>query len=68
MKIPINTSKQLPSRGMVMIKGTMNGISYITPLEPDGKEGHWFELSETLMMGTGCYGRTDYVLPYRTNE
>lgn len=53
VKIPINTSKQLPSRGMVMIKGTMNGISFITPLEPDGKEGHWFELSENLMMELG---------------
>ncbi len=48
IKIPVNTSIHLPSRGMVMIQGTINGISFQAPLEPDGKESHWFELSDSL--------------------
>lgn len=53
IKIPLNSSKQLPSRGMVMIQGTINGFAFIVPAEPDGKGSHWFELSEELCKETG---------------
>lgn len=48
VKVPLNQSKELPSRGMVMGKITVNNIDFIVPLEPDGKGSHWFELSDTL--------------------
>lgn len=48
IKIPLSLSENLPSRGMVMVQGTMNDISFIVPLEPDGKGSHWFEVSDTL--------------------
>jgi len=48
IKIPMNASKQLPSRGMVMIQGMINEVPFFAPLEPDGKDSHWFELSDTL--------------------
>lgn len=48
VRIPLNISKELPSRGMVMIQGTINGISFTSPLEPDGKGGHWFDVSDIL--------------------
>lgn len=38
--IPLSTSKELPSRGMVMIQGIINNFSFIVPLEPDGKGSH----------------------------
>lgn len=48
IKFPKQLSEELPSRGMVMIKGTMNNINFETPLEPDGMGSHWFRVSETL--------------------
>ncbi|WP_283407500.1 YdeI/OmpD-associated family protein [Anoxynatronum buryatiense] len=49
LRIPANVSQQLPSRGMVMIQGTLNGFPFKIPLEPDGAGSHWF--------------RTDHLLP-----
>jgi len=53
VKIPSSSSEQLPSRGMVMIQGTINDISFKAPLEPDGKGSHWFELNDLLMADAG---------------
>lgn len=53
IKLPMNISKELPSRGMVMIQGTINETTFTAPLEPDGKESHWFEISETLAAEIG---------------
>lgn len=46
--IPLDSSTKLPSRGMVMIQGSINKIPFKVPLEPDGKGGHWFEVSKRL--------------------
>ena len=46
IRIPLSYSEKLPSRGMVMIQGTINEIPFIAPLEPDGKGSHWLELSD----------------------
>lgn len=51
LKLPRDASEKLPSRGMVMVKGTINGSSFQTPLEPDGKGGHWFRLDQTVLKG-----------------
>ena len=53
IKIPLSLSVELPSRGMVMVQGTMNGVSFQVPLEPDGKGSHWFELSDLLSEDVG---------------
>ena len=42
-------SAKLPSRGLVMAAGTLNGIAFTLPLEPDGKGGHWLEVPQDLM-------------------
>lgn len=48
LHLPTAASEQLPSRGMCMVKGTMNDVPFKTLLEPDGKYGqgikpsHWF--------------------------
>jgi len=53
IKIPLSSSEELPSRGMVMVQGILNGISFKAPLEPDGKGSHWLEVSEELRKEAG---------------
>lgn len=48
IRLPKNISKELPSRGMVMVEATINNIDFKVPLEPDGIGSHWFKVSETL--------------------
>jgi hypothetical protein len=45
IKLPLSSSEKLPSRGMIMIQGTMKDTPFKAPLEPDGKGSHWFEVS-----------------------
>ncbi len=49
IRFPKEISDQLPSRGMVMIEGTLNQIVFQAALEPDGLGSHWFELDEKLI-------------------
>lgn len=55
LHLPEEASSQLPSRGMTMVKGEINGVPFKTLLEPDGKYGpglkpsHWFKPSEDLL-------------------
>jgi hypothetical protein len=55
LRLPEDASEKLPSRGMTMVKGTINGIPFKTLLEPDGKYGpglkpsHWFAPSQKLL-------------------
>jgi hypothetical protein len=37
LRLPESASAKLPSRGRVMIEGTIKGFGFQTPLEPDGK-------------------------------
>ncbi len=46
LKLPLNISKELPSRGMVMIEGTINNVDFTSPLEPDGLGSHWLNISD----------------------
>src|SRR3972149_3086158 len=46
--LPKSASAKLPSRGMTMVKGTINGSPFQAALEPDGKGSHWFKVDEAL--------------------
>jgi hypothetical protein len=48
LKLPQSASSKLPSRGQVMVKGTINGFPFQTALEPDGKGSHWFKIDKHL--------------------
>lgn len=48
VRLPENASKELPSRGQVMVKGTINGHDFKQVLEPDGNWGHWFKVDAKL--------------------
>jgi hypothetical protein len=48
VRLPEDASLQLSSRGQVMVNGTVNGVSFQAPLEPDGKWGHWLRITKAL--------------------
>lgn len=48
LRLPENASAKLPSRGMTMVEGTINGFSFLTALEPDGMGSHWFKVDKRL--------------------
>lgn len=58
LRLSEDASALLPSRGMTMVKGTINGVPFKTLLEPDGKYGpglkpsHWFRFDKTLEQAT----------------
>ena len=46
VRIPKEQSDKFTSRGQVMVEGLINNQHFVTPLEPDGKFGHWFNLND----------------------
>lgn len=53
LHLPSDASRQLPSRGQVMVKGTLQDQAIHTALEPDGKGGHWLHIDEMLQHEAG---------------
>lgn len=49
LKLPQSASAKLPSRGMVFAEGTLDGVDFQAPLEPDGKGSHWFRVDNNLL-------------------
>ena len=55
LRLPPDASAKLPSRGMTMVKGTINNVPFKTLLEPDGvygqgkKPSHWFAPDKKLL-------------------
>ena len=55
LHLPEDASSRLPSRGITMVSGTLNGLAFKTLLEPDGKYGpglkpsHWFRPDKNLL-------------------
>jgi len=49
LHVPAKVSANLPSRGMVLVEGTVNGARFHTALEPDGKGSHWLNVSDQLL-------------------
>lgn len=56
LHVPVEASPQLPTRGMLMVQGTINGVPFKTLLEPDGRyvpgqkvASHWFRPDGKLL-------------------
>jgi hypothetical protein len=55
LHLPADASAKLPSRGMLMVSGTINNIPFKTVLEPDGmygpgkKPSHWFKPDKDVL-------------------
>src|SRR5829696_9220570 len=54
LRLPRSASAQLPSRGMTMVEGTINGFCFQAALEPDGKGSHWLRVNETMRAAAGA--------------
>ena len=46
--LPKDVSAKLPSRGMAVMQGTINGVKFQSALEPDGKKSHWLKVDRKL--------------------
>lgn len=55
LRLPEDASAKLPTRSMLMVSGTLNGVPFKTLLEPDGIYGqgkrpsHWFSPAKKLL-------------------
>lgn len=60
LRLPEDASAKLPSRGITMVSGTINGVPFITLLEPDGRyapgqqSSHWFRPDQKLLDDAGA--------------
>jgi len=54
LMLPKSASAKLPSRGMAMVEGTINGFRFQTTLEPDGRGSHWFRIDNTIRKAIGA--------------
>lgn len=48
LNLPREASAKLPSRGQVMVKGTINDLAFQAALEPDGNGSHWLHVDKVL--------------------
>ena len=48
LTLPKNASAKLPSRGMTMVEGTINGFPFRAALEPNRKGSHWLRVNKTM--------------------
>ena len=53
LRLPEKASAKLPSRGMALVEGTINGFRSKIVLEPDGKGSHWFRIDYALREAIG---------------
>jgi hypothetical protein len=54
LTLPKDASEKLPSKGMTMVKGSINGFDFQAALEPNGEGSHWFKVSKTMLNGAGA--------------
>lgn len=48
LTLPKSASAKLPSRALNVIEGTINGVRFRAPLEPDGTGSHWFKVDDAM--------------------
>jgi len=53
LRLPTSASAKLPSRGMTLVEGTINGFRSKIVLEPDGMGSHWFRIDSALREAAG---------------
>ena len=53
LRLPEEASRQLPSRGQVAVRGTIDGHEFQTVVEPDGSFGHWIKVDRQLERAVG---------------
>jgi hypothetical protein len=54
LTLPKNASAKLPSRGVTMVEGTINGFPFRAALEPNGKGSHWLKVNKAMHNAAGA--------------
>jgi len=54
LTLPKNASAKLPSRGMTMVEGTIDGFPFRAALEPNGKGSHCLGLNKAMHDAAGA--------------
>jgi len=54
LTLPKNASAKLPSRGMTMVEGTINGFPFRAALEPNGQGSHWLSVNKAMQDAAGA--------------
>jgi bacteriocin resistance YdeI/OmpD-like protein/uncharacterized protein DUF1905 len=54
LTLPKNASANLPSLGMTMVEGTINGFPFRATLEPNGKGSHWLRVNQAMQNAAGA--------------
>jgi bacteriocin resistance YdeI/OmpD-like protein/uncharacterized protein DUF1905 len=54
LTLPKSASAQLPSRGMTMVEGTINGFPFRVALKPDGKGSHRLTVNKAMQDAAGA--------------
>lgn len=74
LQLPTETSAKLPSRGMNMVKGTINDIPFKAVLEPDGNywpgqgSSHWFRPDNKLLSDAHAKAGNDVEVELETTK
>jgi len=68
LRLPKSASAKLPSRGMTLVKGTINGFRSKIVLEPDGKGSHWFRLDSGLREAAGVSAGETVTMAVETSK
>ena len=66
--LPLEQSSLLPSRGIVLVEGLINGRPFKTVIEPDGKGSHWFYIDADLQQEAGASAGKAVMIEYKTSE
>lgn len=53
LRLSVEASELLPSRGMCMVAGQINGADFQAAVEPDGQGSHWFRINPSLLDEAG---------------
>jgi hypothetical protein len=54
LTLPKNASAKLPSPGMTMVEGTINGFPFRAALKPNGKGSHWLRVNKAIHDAVGA--------------
>ena len=54
LTLPKKASAKLPSRGMTMVEGTINGFPFRDALEPNGEGSHWLRVNKAMHDAAGA--------------
>jgi len=53
IRLSEEASHVLPTRGMAMVVGNVNGVDFQAAVEPDGERSHWFRPNSDLIESAG---------------